>query len=114
MYSNYTLITALARVLHSAGAKVILAGRNVQKLKQIKFSLDAKSPGNGKVYKSFEINLLGKCKFFSFKKGNTVRHSPAILELDVTEGHAILDRASSAISLFGHIDILINNAGWLK
>ena len=36
---------ALAQVFHSVGAKVILAGRNVQKLQQIKFTLDAETPG---------------------------------------------------------------------
>ena len=39
-------ILAIARVLHSVGAKVILAGRNVQKLQQVKFTLDAETPGN--------------------------------------------------------------------
>lgn len=38
-------------------------------------------------------------------------HSPAILELDLTEAHSLPDRAQSALELFGHIDILINNAG---
>ena len=46
-------------------------------------------------------------------QGTTVRHSPAILELDLTEGHTIVDRAHSALNLFGHIDVLINNAGEL-
>ena len=36
---------ALARVLHSVGAKVILAGRNIQKLQQLKFTLDANTQG---------------------------------------------------------------------
>ncbi len=40
-----------------------------------------------------------------------MRYSPAILELDLTESHAINDRAQSALTLFGHLDILINNAG---
>lgn len=36
---------------------------------------------------------------------------PAILELDLTEAHSLKDRAKSALELFGHVDILINNAG---
>lgn len=80
---------AIVRVLHSVGVKVILAGRDIHKLQQIKFTLDSETPGNG----------------------TAVRHSPAILELDLTEGHTIVDRAHSALNLFGHIDVLINNAG---
>lgn len=34
---------ALAFLLHSVGAKLILAGRNVHKLKQIQFTLDSDS-----------------------------------------------------------------------
>lgn len=39
------------------------------------------------------------------------QYPPAILELDLTEAHSLADRAQSALELFGHIDILINNAG---
>ena len=46
---HYLQITAIARVLHSVGAKVILAGRNLQKLQQVKFTLDAETPGNVRV-----------------------------------------------------------------
>ena len=53
------------------------------------------------------------CMYMFYCQGTTVRHSPAILELDLTEGHTIVDRAHSALNLFGHIDVLINNAGEL-
>ena len=36
---------ALARILHSVGAKVIIAGRDIQKLQQLKFTLDANTHG---------------------------------------------------------------------
>ena len=39
--------SALARVFHSSGARVILAGRNVQKLQQLKFQLDSESSSVG-------------------------------------------------------------------
>jgi dehydrogenase/reductase SDR family protein 7B len=83
-------ITALAQLFHSIGAKVILSGRNGQKLQQVKFTLDA--AGN-------------------HRPGGIVRYPPAVLEFDLTQSHAIQDHIQAALKLFGHIDLLINNAG---
>jgi NADP-dependent 3-hydroxy acid dehydrogenase YdfG len=34
-----------------------------------------------------------------------------VLEFDLTQSHAIQDHIQAALKLFGHIDLLINNAG---
>ena len=38
---SHFLSPALARVFHSAGAKLVLASRNVQQLQRLKFQLDS-------------------------------------------------------------------------
>ncbi|XP_003387672.1 PREDICTED: dehydrogenase/reductase SDR family member 7B-like [Amphimedon queenslandica] len=82
---------ALAFLLHSVGAKLILAGRNVHKLKQIQFTLDTDT--------------------HTQVKGLIKKYSPAILEIDLTESHALSGHGQNAIKIFGRIDILVNNAG---
>ena len=45
----------------------------------------------------------------------SVRKNLRTLQLDVTEGEASLKtKAEKAAAFWGHIDVLVNNAGWLR
>lgn len=46
---------------------------------------------------------------FSFQ--NLITHPPVIIQMDVAELDTIPDKVNQIENIFGHIDILINNAG---
>lgn len=50
-----------------------------------------------------------RCAFL-FKSDTTKRYDPQVLTLDLCDP-SLAEQADRAIRLFGHIDILINNAG---
>ena len=81
----------------------------MQRLQQIKFQLDQGHAHHTTVISS--THYPPRDLYPSIQGAVVQQYSPAILELDLTEAHSLADRAQSALELFGHIDILINNAG---
>jgi len=78
---------ACARAFYKSGCKVIISGRDIDKLKLLKVQMEKSSqPG-------------------------VEHHSPAIVTLDLEDIPSIRSKVSEAIAAFGQIDILINNAG---
>jgi len=77
---------SLARLLYTSGCRIILASRRVNELERVKSEL------------------------LRLKTFGTV-HVPAIVELDLADLDSIPISAQRAIQVYGHIDILINNAG---
>lgn len=75
---------ALAHAFHKAGSRVILAARRKEMLEKVKEDLMAMYPS---------------------------KHEPQILILDLHELQQIPKRAEQALSVYGHIDILVNNGG---
>lgn len=49
--------------------------------------------------------------FVSLQPSSPPRHTPHILPLDLSDPASILGRAQEAVEVFGHIDVLVNNAG---
>ncbi|XP_059139712.1 dehydrogenase/reductase SDR family member 7B-like [Physella acuta] len=76
---------ACAEVFFNAGCKLILSGRNLEKLTEVKERL------------------------IKNKKANA--NTPALVVLDLENFPSIPSKVDEAVSAFGHIDILINNAG---
>ncbi|CAL1527437.1 unnamed protein product [Lymnaea stagnalis] len=76
---------ACAEVFYDAGCKIILSGRQVKKLMDLKDRL--------------------------MKKQRAGCHNPAIVSIDLENLSSIPSKVNQAIAAFGHIDILINNAG---
>lgn len=44
-------------------------------------------------------------------QGPGSRYTAAVIELDLTKAGSLVERMQEALALFGHVDILINNAG---
>ena len=44
-------------------------------------------------------------------QGPGSRYTSAVIELDLTKAGSLVERMQEALALFGHVDILINNAG---
>jgi len=78
---------ACARAFYKAGCKVVISGRDIDKLKLLKVQLEKSSqPG-------------------------VEHHSPAIVTLDLEDLASIRSKVADAVAAFGQVDILINNAG---
>ncbi|KAG8184880.1 hypothetical protein JTE90_016991 [Oedothorax gibbosus] len=75
---------ALAHAFHKAGTRVILAARRKDALEKVKEDLMTKYPS---------------------------KHTPAVLPLDLHDLKTISGRAKEALSIYGHIDVLVNNGG---
>uniref|UniRef100_A0A0B7ASF9 Dehydrogenase/reductase SDR family protein 7-like n=1 Tax=Arion vulgaris TaxID=1028688 RepID=A0A0B7ASF9_9EUPU len=75
---------ACAEAFHTAGCKLILSGRKVQPLMDLKDRLTKK-------------NISG--------------YTPAIVTIDLDNLSSIANKMNQVISAFGHVDIIINNAG---
>lgn len=80
---------ACARVFHAAGARLILCSRNTQQLDRIQFQLTNEVQSSDKV----------------------IRFPPKVIQLDLEDGKSIPSKAQQAQDVYGHIDVLINNAG---
>lgn len=80
---------ALARELARRGARLILSGRNREKLQSLAGELEASSPAGTEA------------------PGKTVE----VLAFDLGDPDSLPAQAEKAAGLFGKIDILINNAG---
>jgi dehydrogenase/reductase SDR family member 7B len=75
---------ALAHVFYVAGCKIILAARRQEELERVKKDL-------------LEMH------------STSVTHIPVILPLDLSDLNAIPDKVKHVLSIFSHIDILVNN-----
>ncbi|XP_051695737.1 dehydrogenase/reductase SDR family member 7B isoform X2 [Oryctolagus cuniculus] len=76
-----------AKVFHAAGAKLVLCGRNVEALEELTKELSASHA----------------------TKVQT--HKPHTVTFDLTDPGAVATAAAEITRCFGHVDILINNAG---
>lgn len=76
-----------ARVFHAAGAKLVLCGRNVKALEELTRELADSSSSQGQT------------------------HQPCVVTFDLIDPGAIAPAAAEILQCFGHVDILINNAG---
>lgn len=77
---------ACAKVFYQHGCQMILAGRSEERLQKVKQSML-------------------QCK--AAKEGQ----EPAVLLLDLEDLQSLPKRAEEAVALFGHVDVLISNAG---
>ncbi|KAK6625221.1 hypothetical protein RUM43_005512 [Polyplax serrata] len=77
---------ALAHCFYRAGCKVILSARREKELERVR----------GILLQKYQT---------------TPTYPPVILRLDLSDVDGIAKQAQKALSIFGHIDILINNAG---
>eukprot|EP00123_Amoebidium_parasiticum_P020476 comp5044_c0_seq1/m.1143 comp5044_c0_seq1/g.1143 ORF comp5044_c0_seq1/g.1143 comp5044_c0_seq1/m.1143 type:complete len:312 (-) comp5044_c0_seq1:139-1074(-) len=77
---------ALADLLYSRGASVILSSRDKSKLDSVARRLED-------------------------AHGKSDDHSVRVLTIDLADLHSLPGKAKEALSLFGRIDVLINNAG---
>lgn len=82
--ANSGLGKACVKVFHSAGCKVILAGRNLEELKKVQKDLPPSQDRNA---------------------------DSAVLQLDLSDLHSMKSKVAEAAAIFGRIDILVNNAG---
>ncbi|XP_078096290.1 dehydrogenase/reductase SDR family member 7B isoform X2 [Mustelus asterias] len=76
-----------ARVFHAAGAKLVLCGRNKQKLEELVKEL------TGMV------------------KDKKKTHTPHVVTFDLANLDTVRSSAEEILDCFGHVDVLINNAG---
>ncbi|XP_068834559.1 dehydrogenase/reductase SDR family member 7B isoform X5 [Capricornis sumatraensis] len=76
-----------ARVFHAAGARLVLCGRNAEALEELSQELAASQAP--------EVQT----------------HKPYTVAFDLADPGAIAGAASEILQCFGHVDVLINNAG---
>uniref|UniRef100_A0A8B9X6F5 Dehydrogenase/reductase SDR family member 7B n=1 Tax=Bos mutus grunniens TaxID=30521 RepID=A0A8B9X6F5_BOSMU len=76
-----------ARVFHAAGARLVLCGRNAEALEELSQELAAS--------RALEVQT----------------HKPCTVTFDLADPGAIAGAASEILQCFGHVDVLINNAG---
>ncbi|XP_069762112.1 dehydrogenase/reductase SDR family member 7B isoform X2 [Narcine bancroftii] len=76
-----------ARVFHAAGAKLVLCGRDRQKLGELTQELTGKANGKKKTY------------------------TPHVVIFDLTDVDTVSSSAEEILNYYGYVDVLINNAG---
>ncbi|XP_078414725.1 dehydrogenase/reductase SDR family member 7B isoform X3 [Cetorhinus maximus] len=76
-----------ARVFHAAGARLILCGRNKQKLEEL--------------VKELTVMVNDKKK----------THTPHVVTFDLADLDTVRSSAEEILNCFGQVDVLINNAG---
>lgn len=77
-----------ARVFHAAGARLVLCGRDAARLQEVVDELAAGSAGS-------------KVK----------THTPHTVSFDLADSGCVGGAAEEILKCFGHVDVLINNAG---
>lgn len=78
-----------ARAFHAAGARLVLCGRDATRLQQVVQELTATSA--------------------SAKQKQT--HTPSTVTFDLADRHTVDRAAEEILKCYGHVDVLINNAG---
>ncbi|KAJ0058486.1 hypothetical protein NL108_016087, partial [Boleophthalmus pectinirostris] len=81
-----------AQVFHSAGACLVLCGRDASRLQQVIQELTSSSPQK-------------QMKVMSFT------HPPKIVVFDLADSNTVGRAADEILACYGHVDVLINNAG---
>lgn len=76
-----------ARVFHAVGAKLVLCGRDRQKLDELTRELAGSVKGKRKTY------------------------TPQVVTFDLTDVDTVSISAEEILNCYGHVDVLINNAG---
>ncbi|XP_059524305.1 dehydrogenase/reductase SDR family member 7B isoform X1 [Myotis daubentonii] len=76
-----------AKVFHAAGAKLVLCGRNREALEQLTKELAAS--------RASEVQT----------------HTPRMVTFDLADTGATVAAAAEILQCFGHVDVLVNNAG---
>lgn len=79
----------LAKVFHSAGARVVLCGRDASRLQQVVEELTTKSP----------------------QTPSKLTHTPKMVIFDLADVNTVGRAAEEILACYGHVDVLINNAG---
>ncbi|XP_061605992.1 dehydrogenase/reductase SDR family member 7B isoform X2 [Phyllopteryx taeniolatus] len=77
-----------AHVFHSAGARLVLCGRDAGRLQQVVKELNASARG-----------------------GKPQRYVPSTVTFDLADTHSIDRAAEDILKCYGRVDVLINNAG---
>ncbi|XP_060883152.1 LOW QUALITY PROTEIN: dehydrogenase/reductase SDR family member 7B [Labrus mixtus] len=75
-----------ARVFHAAGARLVLCGRDAARLQQVVEELTAGSAGSQ-------------------------THTPRTVTFDLADADSVDGAAEEILKCYGHVDVLINNAG---
>lgn len=78
-----------ARAFHAAGARLVLCGRDATRLQQVVQEFTATSA--------------------SAKQKQT--HTPSTVTFDLADRHTVDRAAEEILKCYGHVDVLINNAG---
>lgn len=77
-----------ARAFHAAGARLVLCGRDATRLKQVVQELTATS-----------ASVTQKT------------HTPSTVTFDLADQHTVDRAAEEILKCYGHVDVLVNNAG---
>uniref|UniRef100_A0A8C7E7R7 Dehydrogenase/reductase SDR family member 7B n=1 Tax=Nothoprocta perdicaria TaxID=30464 RepID=A0A8C7E7R7_NOTPE len=78
-----------AKAFHAAGSKVVLCGRNSEKLRELVQELSA----------------------MTNHRKNVSMHKPHTVVFDLSDTRMVINAAEEILKNMGHVDILINNAG---
>ncbi|KAG2455430.1 DRS7B reductase, partial [Polypterus senegalus] len=76
-----------AKVFHAAGARLVLCGRDRERLLELARELKGMADGRKKV------------------------HAPSIVTFDLSDMEMVASGAEEILKCYGHVDILLNNAG---
>ncbi|TWW69592.1 Dehydrogenase/reductase SDR family member 7B [Takifugu flavidus] len=76
-----------ARIFHAAGARLVLCGRDAARLQQVVQELTANPTGSHQTY------------------------APSTVVFDLADRHTVDRAAEEILKCYGHVDVLINNAG---
>ncbi|XP_072298686.1 dehydrogenase/reductase SDR family member 7B [Eucyclogobius newberryi] len=80
-----------AQVFHSAGARLVLCGRDGSRLQQVVQELSSKSSQT--------------------RSSNLLTHTPKTVIFDLADTNSVGKAAGEILACYGHVDVLINNAG---
>lgn len=105
---------ALAHTFYMAGCKIVLAARRKEELDRVRTDLLemhsvrlCTQPSNKL---NFFLLIFSSSHSFSFRQ-QVVTHPPVVVPMDITDLNALAEKIAQIEQMFGHIDILINNAG---
>lgn len=91
-----------------SGCKVVLAARRKEELDRVRTDLlemhSVNEKKSAKTLQKFIFNL-----FQLFQQ--VVTHPPVVIPMDIADLNTLAEKVAQIEQMFGHIDILINNAG---